>query len=111
MTSDRSELSQERGLHLLVVLRLLQHLVLSPGRGNNADLVGRPQIIAELAADMNVFCNALELKRAVVFEALYDSYFDGLRLSQRAGHGVDGQEPTAKELTRTRAGLPDRHKE
>src|ERR1700733_6654645 len=106
MTPDRSDLSQERDLHLMEVLRLLQHLVLSPRRGIDPGLVGRPRILAELAEDMNAFCQALELKRDVVFEALYDNYFDGLRLSQLASHSLDEDKPTAEEATRARAGLP-----
>jgi len=107
MTPDRSDLSQDRELHLIEVLRLLQHLVLVP-RATGGEPVQRPAILAELANDMAAFCQALELKRSVVYEALYDDYFDGVRLQQLACHSLEEEKISADAAAkaRTRADLP-----
>ncbi len=107
MTPDRSDLSQDRDLHLIEVLRLLQHLVLPP-RGTGGEPAQRPALLAELADDMAAFCQALELKRAVVYEALYDHYFDGVRLQQLASHSLGESKASSEEKARvrTRADLP-----
>ncbi|MBU6452026.1 MAG: GAF domain-containing protein [Cyanobacteria bacterium REEB67] len=109
MTSERTEFSQTPDLHMLEVLRLLQQLVfvkrdnLTGATGGGGD---REQITTELEADMRSFCQALELKRAVVLEALYDDYFDGLRLVPLASYSTDGDESSIDSGSRGRGGLP-----
>jgi GAF domain-containing protein len=101
---DRSDLSHDQDLHLIEVLRLLQHLVLPPKSGSGEG-ASRQDLLAELAEDMNAFCQALELKRAVVYEALYDDFFDGLRLSLLAS-SAGSEKKTNEEAALERAGLP-----
>jgi len=104
MTPDRSDLNQDSDLHLMEVLKLLQHLV-APRR-SASDQVTRADIQAELSEDLRAFCQVLELERAVIFEALYDNYFEGLRLSQLASCDRDEKKGSAEDAARVRAGLP-----
>ncbi|MBS1998372.1 MAG: hypothetical protein JSS86_18740, partial [Cyanobacteria bacterium SZAS LIN-2] len=100
MTPDKPDLSAEADLRMMEVLRLLQHLV-TPRRPSGpedpAAPAGRTAVLSELAADMEAICEALDLKRAVVFEAIYDKYFDGVRLSPLAAC-VDGLSSTSSEV-------------
>jgi DNA-binding CsgD family transcriptional regulator len=106
MTSERTEFSQTSDLHMLEVLRLLQQLVFVKRDEHPGGAGDRAQITAELEADMRSFCQALELKRAVILEALYDDYFDGLRLAPLASFSTDGEKSSLDNGARARGGLP-----
>ncbi|CAN5413207.1 hypothetical protein BH11CYA1_BH11CYA1_41920 [soil metagenome] len=77
--SEKITTDHEHEIQLSPVVKLLQHLSESSARQS-----GTASEKADFQADMGAICEALELNSCALFQAIPDSYFDGLNLSRLA---------------------------